>query len=231
MLNKGKEELDHDGLGTKDGTGGLPVMLIESDDSGCSNPGSKHGQVDHVSFPRLAWHTPSTKFGSSWCKAIGMVGYDSWNSFHNKHTYHDTWFFDYTWDHTFKKDELKHPWTSKINKALWRGSTTGPEYLPFEELSRAKLVKKSIDRPDLLDFGFTSFVQSFESQKGELSNSTRMANPIRFIDQMKYRAIVDIDGNTWSSRFTRLLCMNSVVIKVCCILDDVILKRITSLKF
>lgn len=27
-------------------------------------------------------------------------------------------------------------------------------------------------------------------------------------------ALIDIDGNSWSSRFIRLLCTNSVVIKV-----------------
>lgn len=28
-------------------------------------------------------------------------------------------------------------------------------------------------------------------------------------------ALIDIDGNNWSSRFMMLLCTNSVVIKVC----------------
>jgi hypothetical protein len=33
-------------------------------------------------------------------------------------------------------------------------------------------------------------------------------------DFQKYKAIIDIDGNSWSSRFFRLMCMNSVVLKV-----------------
>lgn len=33
-------------------------------------------------------------------------------------------------------------------------------------------------------------------------------------DFQKYRAILDIDGNSWSSRFGKLLCYNSVVLKV-----------------
>jgi hypothetical protein len=33
-------------------------------------------------------------------------------------------------------------------------------------------------------------------------------------DFQQYRAIIDIDGNSWSERFPRLLCMNSVVIKI-----------------
>ena len=32
-----------------------------------------------------------------------------------------------------------------------------------------------------------------------------------FEAQMAYRAIIDIDGNNWSSRFASLLCMNSVI--------------------
>jgi len=35
-----------------------------------------------------------------------------------------------------------------------------------------------------------------------------------FEKQMAYRAIIDIDGNNWSSRFASLLCTNSVIIKV-----------------
>ena len=31
---------------------------------------------------------------------------------------------------------------------------------------------------------------------------------------MKYKAVLDIDGNSWSSRFPRLLCYNSAVIKI-----------------
>jgi hypothetical protein len=33
-------------------------------------------------------------------------------------------------------------------------------------------------------------------------------------DFQKYRGIIDMDGNSWSSRFGRLLCYNSVVLKV-----------------
>ncbi len=33
-------------------------------------------------------------------------------------------------------------------------------------------------------------------------------------DFMKYKAILDIDGNAWSARLGKLLCFYSVVIKV-----------------
>jgi len=208
------EGLELNDFRTKDETIGFPVILIESDSSGCH---PSHVKEDKVSFPRLAWHTPAPKYGTGWCKAISMVGYESIISFRKKHTYHDTWFFDYTWDHTFKKYERKYPWLSKLDKAVWRGSTTGPANLgphnTFDALPRAHLVKKSMDRPDLIDAGFTSFVQGWESEK--LSNQTIVAEHMRFDDQMKYRAIIDIDGNAWSSRFSKILCTNSVAIKVC----------------
>jgi hypothetical protein len=33
-------------------------------------------------------------------------------------------------------------------------------------------------------------------------------------DFQNYRAVLDLDGNSWSERFPKLLCQNSVVIKV-----------------
>ena len=140
-----------------------------------------------------------------------------WNPFHKKHSHHDTWLVDYTWDNACKKDERKHPWSKKINKAVWRGLTTGAQVHDFHALPRAHLVKKSLERADIIDAGFTNFVQGHEEKKEELlsSNATKEAKNMQLVDQMNFRAIIDIDGNTWSSRFAMLLCTNSVVIKVC----------------
>jgi len=73
-----------------------------------------------------------------------------------------------------------------------------------------------MERPDLIDAGFTSFVQYFASMKEELlsKNLTITAKQMQFDDQVNYRAILDIDGNSWSSRFPKILCTNSVAIKV-----------------
>ena len=82
------------------------------------------------------------------------------------------------------------------------------------EIPRGQLVKKSMDYPHLIDAGFVKFNQQFESMEDELSNQTILTERMPFDDQMKYKAILDIDGNNWSSRFPKLLCTNSVVIKV-----------------
>jgi hypothetical protein len=227
MVNAGMDMESSDKIANKYETQSLPIIMIESDASGClhrhhpqlakwlhlkprlESRYSIHDHVDQASFPRLTWHTPSPKYGTGWCKAIGMIGYESTSILKDMC---DTWFFKCTWDRTFKNHESKYPWQSKIDRAIWRGSTTGTNLL-FFDLPRAKLVKKSMSRPDIIDAGFTSFVQGWEWQK--LSNQTIAANRIPFEDLMKYRAIIDIDGNAWSSRFTKLLCTNSVIIKVC----------------
>ena len=226
MLNAAMDTESSDIIANKYEAQSLPIILIESDASGCLHRhhpllakwlrlkpqlGSRYSVHDHVDlayFPRLTWHTPSPKYGTGWCKAIGMIGYESRSIL--KDTC-DTWLSKCTWHRTFKNHESKYPWQSKIDRAIWRGSTTGTNLL-FFDLPRAKLVKKSMSRPDIIDAGFTSFVQGWEWQK--LSNQTISANLIPFEDLMKYRAIIDIDGNAWSSRFTKLLCTNSVIIKV-----------------
>lgn len=198
---------------------GLPVIALEGDSSGCYHrdrirhdelgPFNGNGPVDRVLFPRLTWHTPSQKHGSGWCHAIGMPGYESWRMIRDMGISGR-----YSWNRRFFMNEWWYPWRNKINKAVWRGSTTGCLYRNFDDLPRAKLVKEGAMHSDLFDVGFTSFLQGWEKQEKEIWNQMTKKGPISFDDQMRYRAIIDIDGNTWSSRFPKLLCTNSVIIKV-----------------
>ena len=112
-----------------------------------------------------------------------MTGYEAWASFHTKHTHCDTWFFDSTWDRTFKKHERKYPWTSNIGKAVWQGSTTGTQN-NFDELPLAVLVKKSMDRPDIIDAGLTSFLQDWTLEMAK--NQRKVADHVLPEHQMKY---------------------------------------------
>jgi len=75
-------------------------------------------------------------------------------------------------------------------------------------------VQTSMEHPELIDAGFVNILQQYLSQKNDLVNQTIIADRMRFDHQMKYKAIFDIDGNNWSSRFPKLLCTNSVIIKV-----------------
>mmetsp|Transcript_15018 Transcript_15018/g.32783 ORF Transcript_15018/g.32783 Transcript_15018/m.32783 type:complete len:97 (-) Transcript_15018:840-1130(-) len=64
------------------------------------------------------------------------------------------------------------------------------------------------------DAGFVNFVQQYASPREEVSHQTILTERIPMIDFMKHGAILDIDGSNWSSRFPKLMCKNSVVIKV-----------------
>jgi len=146
------------------------------------------------------------------CAAIGMPSYETWRIFHHSHKTQKHW------ERTFQKNEKQYPWQSKINKAIWRGSTTyeGSQYHASKlgETPRGILVNRSMEHPDLIDASFHKIIQKFQSQRKELAAQFTVSKRVNFRQMMKYKAIIDIDGNNWSSRFGMLLCSNSVVIKI-----------------
>jgi Glycosyl transferase family 90 len=102
-----------------------------------------------------------------------------------------------SWDDAFKN------WTNtyksleeKIPKVFWRGSCTGRS-------KRQQFVKQSRHMSHL-DVRFSL----------DCNLRTRPTNVKSREESMKYRAVFDIDGNSFSGRFSRLLCYNSVVIKI-----------------
>ena len=97
------------------------------------------------------------------------------------------------WDRYFLNSSSLYPWENKINSAGWRGSGTGPWRKP----GRAWLVEQTPLAPSIIDAHFAS-----------------KEKRISFEDFQTYKVIIDIDGNGWSGRFLRLLCMNSIVVKI-----------------
>lgn len=155
-------------------------------------------------FPTFA-HIPP---GQEECLPISIPTYEQWKN--HKLKPHSN-----AWDSIFKSQAEKYPWDSKINKAVWRGATTGNE-LDWRDLPRSKLVKISRENPSIIDASFTAnwLPQRNETEKLEIISSGFANESIPFEEFQRYKAIIDIDGNSWSSRFADLLCMNSVVIKV-----------------
>lgn len=262
----------------------LPIILIESDTSGCYHHNHPHlshwlhnnphfvttntsesllsssdpdtttttnrrsfqyysinKNIDTLSFPRLTWHTPALKYNpSTWCSAIDMPGYERYSLLSDR----SFMIYNNNWESTFHYHEYYYPWLKKVDMAIWRGSTTGPHSITFNELPRTQLVQISLTRPDIINAKFTSFVQGreHEQDKYDGDNSTTVLNQTVFDiakympynELMQYRAIIDIDGNTWSSRFTKLLCTNSVIIKVCYVCNSyryiLISRRLLSFK-
>ena len=207
--------------GSGPGTG-LPIVAKWDDQTGCS-----HNDLEYRSQPKLTWSHPIPPVKG--CNCVGVPGYRAWTTSTSLKSEAD-------WDRKFQNIEHKYPWAKKKKKALWRGGTTGQakripgnrEQRDFFSLPRTKLVQKSMENPHIIDAAFHKMTQYFAKRK-DLEKKTRIARGVPMDDFMKYRAIIDIDGNGWSSRYRELLCMNSVVIKVRSLLKYT--KNITSLYY
>jgi len=123
----------------------------------------------------------------------------------------------------FKKmdaEAKKTPWEQKKEEFFWRGSSTGYGNSPIkennmDELPRARLVRYSQLNPDLIDAGFTQYVQfkSVEVQQ-KFANKYPLVKWISPESSLSYRYLIDIDGN--SSNYTRMawsLYSGSVLVK------------------
>jgi len=91
------------------------------------------------------------------------------------------------------KERNDYPlWKDKIPKAVWRGCFSNP--------AREAIVNHYRNHTN-----FDVAEVPFESTNGAF---------MKYQDFMKYRAVLDIDGHSWTDRFQYLLCQTSVVIKI-----------------
>jgi hypothetical protein len=105
---------------------------------------------------------------------------------------------------------LIYPWWVKKRAVVWRGSPTGPGDATANR--RAQLVRAAalLRRPDLTDVALTSLPPEWPAN---VSSGLVGRHIPMYLFQL-YRAVLDIDGESWSARFGSLLCMSSVVLKV-----------------
>lgn len=123
----------------------------------------------------------------------------------------NSWYID------FKKFDESYAWKSKIRKAVWRGSLSEDDPSLVLESIRWRLVKKVHDlNLELFDVGFFNIPESMTRQlQIDASTVGGLKSKITPMDNLqRYMAIIDMDGNSWSSSFSTLLCYNSVVVKV-----------------
>mmetsp|Transcript_22641 Transcript_22641/g.40891 ORF Transcript_22641/g.40891 Transcript_22641/m.40891 type:complete len:567 (+) Transcript_22641:181-1881(+) len=181
-----------------------PILLRHGDYPGC-------GTQDDV--PRLSWCKPvhvDVDCQYSW----PIPSYNLWEMFAFPMKYgkvmnnEDEWIRQQTlWNRAY-------PWSKKVPRAIWRGSPTGMGG-DYNVRPRVHLVRQSQKDPTLLDAAFTNHNQIDSSQRMAFEEEFSLRSKrSTMIKQQKYLAIVDIDGNTWSSRFGMQLCLNSVTIKV-----------------
>jgi Glycosyl transferase family 90 len=133
------------------------------------------------------------------------------------------------WDEFFAESQLAYPWDSKLFQVVWRGALTGPyvnetyKNTRWHTLRTLHTIKKEFvklgnaENLFLFDVGAVRLPPRKANSlwKNSLHEVGGLVPPIDpMSDFQKYRAVLDLDGNSWSSRFNLLLCYNAVVIKV-----------------
>jgi hypothetical protein len=124
-----------------------------------------------------------------------------------------------TWFRYFREWDHRFPWNKKISKVVWRGGLTEDNPSKVFDSPRwrlTKVVHEMNHSKELFDVGFTH-IPEFLSANMDIDTSivgglAQSINPMT--EFMKYKVILDMDGNSWSARFSQLLCFNSVVVKV-----------------
>ena len=118
-----------------------------------------------------------------------------------------------------KQYNLESSWNSKIEKGFWRGSTTGGKYYSINNYfnyPRTKLVKLSVENPDVIDAKFTQIIQVIDGKVTnklmELGYYTGQNTSIKDHIDYKYQILIDGNSATWGGSWWRFLS-NSLVIK------------------
>lgn len=117
---------------------------------------------------------------------------------------------------TGKEYSRQYPWNKKISQGFFRGVATGRynegNVKDFDN-SRFRLVKFSVDFPDLVDAGLSVIYYPAMANAYAALGKSLSSNPI--LDHFQYKYLLDVDGNANTySRCRWILLSNSVLVKV-----------------
>jgi hypothetical protein len=130
------------------------------------------------------------------------------------------------WSDIIPEQNRQYPWEKKIPSVVWRGSLTGKMHNETHKSPRWNMVQKVTEmkrkyynetestHPFVLDVAATRLPPRHKDWRPNLSELGGLVESMSMDDFQQYRGVLDMDGNSWSSRFGRLLCYNSVVLKV-----------------
>ena len=199
------------GDGMDSSTSGFPLMFFFGDFTGCNY----HNYQNIYSIPLF---TAAAHVGCD--HAFPFPTHELLSMLRNDES---------EWDDFFAESEQEYPWSKKLSRVVWRGALTGPYVNDTFKNQRWNLVRTvhSI-KNEFVGLGFNEEHFLFDvgavrlpvrkyskNWKNDLDEIGGLANRIDPMESnQKYRAILDVDGNSWSSRFNMLLCYNSVVLKV-----------------
>jgi hypothetical protein len=124
------------------------------------------------------------------------------------------------WRGVFREFEQHFPWKNKIDKIVWRGALSEAEWryaLTSVRWRVNKLVNQlRFSGSYIYDVGLTGIpfwlTEKMTFNLTEVGGFFPGLSPMT--NFMQYKAVLDMDGNSWSSRFGTLLCYNTVVVKV-----------------
>ncbi len=115
-----------------------------------------------------------------------------------------------------EQGNLNWPWNKKIDKAFWRGSSTGDwmTLLNWDKIARVKLALLALSHPDKIDARITGVVQCDPEIPQLVYSKGITGGMVTQKDHLKYKYLVDVDGNTCTfERYFWALLSNSVVLK------------------
>lgn len=127
-----------------------------------------------------------------------------------------------SWPNILKKIDTAsnaNKWQDKINKIYWRGSTTGPESLPynienFNKLPRLSLAILSKLYPNLIDAGFSYYSSHGDIEKILDILFDGVLDKVSEESHITYKYLISLDGNSCSgTRVPWIMYSNSVLIK------------------
>jgi Glycosyl transferase family 90 len=207
--------------------GGLVFVVNYGDSLWCCSDDTESLDVAPPPSPPLPIFTMSAPWSSQCRHAFPMPTYETMIRATKRQASAKKRIIPLSWD-----SWLYYPWYRRIRKAVWRGSPTGPvkfwkPRLDSQSLSdgnrhlldgqvthldlRWDLCKEGYEHPEWID---AMFVGTQELWPRLSEYPQYVGDRIDVRDYQKYRAVIDVDGNSWSSRFGQLLCLSSVVLKV-----------------
>ena len=117
---------------------------------------------------------------------------------------------------TIEEGRRKISWEAKKELAFWRGATTGGSLTTttWDHIARSKLVLLSLKYTQILDARFNRVVQAAPGVREILTSRGMVSKTVSRVDHLKYKYLIDVDGNTSTfERFFWLLLSNSLILK------------------
>ncbi|KAJ1336860.1 hypothetical protein BSLG_006626 [Batrachochytrium salamandrivorans] len=108
------------------------------------------------------------------------------------------------------------PWNERKSVIYWRGSTTGGHAKRgnWHNFHRIRLAKLAMKHPDMMDMKITSTIQCNFQDCADMRKELDISASEPSDTVYNYKYAMDIDGNSFSGRFFRLLESGSLVFKM-----------------